>query len=141
MSFFQRVRGALSRFMYGRYGNDHLNRALCYLILAMYILGLLLSRVPVVGAVLYYLPTVLWFIVLFRMLSRNISQRRWENEKYLSLAAPLRQTLRRRSAQRKDKAHKYFTCRNCSTICRVPRGRGKIVITCPKCGAEIHGKS
>lgn len=141
MSFFQRIRSALSRFMYGRYGNDLLNRDLCWLIIALYVLGLLLRRVPVVGTVLYYFPTVLWFVVLFRMLSRNISQRRWENEKYLSLAAPLRRRLRQKSAQRKDREHKYFTCKNCSAVCRVPRGRGKIVITCPKCGAEIHGKS
>ena len=40
-----------------------------------------------------------------------------------------------------DKEHKYFTCPNCKTVCRVPRGKGKIVITCPKCGGEIRGKS
>lgn len=141
MSFFQRLRNALARFLYGRNGNDALNQALCFLILALYVLGLFLGRVPVLGAALYWVPSVLWFVVLFRMLSRNLSQRRWENERYLALAAPLRRRLRRRAAQRKDKEHKYFTCRSCSTVCRVPRGRGKIVITCPKCGAEIHGKS
>lgn len=141
MSFFQRLRNALARFLYGRNGNDALNQALCFLILALYVLGLFLGRVPVLGTVLYWVPSVLWFVVLFRMLSRNLSQRRWENERYLALAAPLRQRLRRRAAQRKDREHKYFTCRSCSTVCRVPKGRGKIVITCPKCGAEIHGKS
>ena len=40
-----------------------------------------------------------------------------------------------------DKAHKYFTCKNCKTICRVPVGKGKIVITCPKCGAQIHART
>ena len=40
-----------------------------------------------------------------------------------------------------DKEHKYFTCPNCRTVCRVPRGKGKIIITCPKCGGSIHGKS
>ena len=53
--------------------------------------------------------------------------------------------VRRRAAgsrqQRMDKEHKYFTCPNCKTVCRVPRGKGKIVITCPKCGGEIRGKS
>ena len=32
-------------------------------------------------------------------------------------------------------------CPKCGTVCRVPRGKGKIVITCPKCGGEIRGKS
>jgi hypothetical protein len=97
--------------------------------------------VPVLGAILYYLPTVLWFVVFFRMLSRNYDQRRWENEKYLALAGPMSHALHRRKTRMQDKDHKYFTCKNCSAVCRVPRGRGKIVITCPRCGAEMHGKS
>ena len=44
-------------------------------------------------------------------------------------------------ARHADKAHKYFTCKNCKTICRVPVGKGKIIITCPKCGAQIHAKT
>ena len=44
-------------------------------------------------------------------------------------------------ARHADKAHKYFTCKNCKTICRVPVGKGKIVITCPKCGAQIHART
>ena len=53
----------------------------------------------------------------------------------------MKQSLRRKKNQLQDKDHKYFTCKNCSAVCRVPRGRGKIVITCPKCGSEIRGKS
>jgi len=44
-------------------------------------------------------------------------------------------------ARHADKDHKYFTCKACGTICRVPVGKGKIIITCPKCGGQIHGKS
>jgi RNase P subunit RPR2 len=44
-------------------------------------------------------------------------------------------------ARRADREHRYFTCRQCGTICRVPVGKGKIVITCPKCGAEIRTKT
>ena len=40
-----------------------------------------------------------------------------------------------------DREHRYFTCKNCKAICRVPAGKGRIVITCPKCGAQIKGKS
>ena len=43
--------------------------------------------------------------------------------------------------RRLDKEHKYFTCKTCKTICRVPAGKGKIEITCPKCGQKIIGKS
>ena len=44
-------------------------------------------------------------------------------------------------ARRADKEHKYLTCKNCKTICRVPAGKGTIVITCPKCGHKIEGNS
>ena len=44
-------------------------------------------------------------------------------------------------ARHADKEHKYFTCKNCGAICRVPAGKGKIIITCPKCGAQIQGRS
>ncbi|MGM9618684.1 MAG: hypothetical protein ACI3W8_02430 [Oscillospiraceae bacterium] len=141
MSFFQKLRNALSRFMYGRYGNDALNQLLCVVILALYVLGLFLRRVPVLGAVLYYLPTALWLVVLFRMLSKNLTKRRQENEWFLSWWNPMRTSLRRRRDRMKDREHKYFTCRGCGAVCRVPRGRGRIVITCPRCGRELHGKS
>ena len=42
---------------------------------------------------------------------------------------------------RADREHRYFTCKNCKTICRVPIGKGRIVITCPKCGAQIQAKT
>ena len=141
MRFLDRVRNALMRFMYGRYGNDQLNRALCVLIIGLYLLSLPLSLIPVVGGVLHFLNTFLWFVVLLRMFSRNIQRRRGENEWFLSLVAPAKQMFRNFKVRRQDKEHKYFTCKNCSTVCRVPRGRGKIIITCPKCRNEIHGKS
>lgn len=141
MRFLDRVRNALMRFMYGRYGNDQLNRALCVLILALYLISLPLSLIPMVGSVLRFLNTFLWFVVLLRMLSRNIERRRGENAWFLSMIGPAAQALRNHKMRQQDKEHKYFTCKNCSAVCRVPRGRGKIIITCPKCGREIRGKS
>ena len=139
--FLDRVRNALMRFMYGRYGHDQLNRALCVLILALYLISLPLSLIPMVGSALRFLNSFLWFFVLLRMLSRDIPRRRSENEWFLSKVGPAKQKLRDMKLRRQDTAHKYFTCKNCSAVCRVPRGRGKIIITCPRCGREIHGKS
>lgn len=129
------------RFMYGRYGNDQLNRALCVLILALYVLSLPLSLIPMVGSVLRFLNTFLWFVVLLRMFSRNIQRRRDENAWFLAKIGPAKQAFRNHKMRQQDREHKYFTCKNCSAVCRVPRGRGKIIITCPKCGREIRGKS
>ena len=129
------------RFMYGRYGSDQLNRALCVLILALYVLSLPLSLIPMVGSALRFLNTFLWFVVLLRMFSRNIQRRRDENAWFLAKIGPAKQALRNHKMRQQDREHKYFTCKNCSAVCRVPRGRGKIIITCPKCGREIRGKS
>lgn len=129
------------RFMYGRYGSDQLNRALCVLILALYVLSLPLSLIPMVGSVLRFLNTFLWFVVLLRMFSRNIQRRRDENAWFLAKIGPAKQVFRNHKMRQQDREHKYFTCKNCSAVCRVPRGRGKIIITCPKCGREIRGKS
>ena len=141
MSFFQKIRASLARFMYGRYGNDQFNLFLCVLILILYVLGLFLSRVPVAGVLLQNLPTAVWIWILWRMLSRNYERRRRENAWFLGWWGPLTAGVRSRQNRMRDKEHKYFTCSACGTVCRVPRGRGKILITCPKCGREIRGKS
>ena len=80
-------------------------------------------------------------LVLFRTFSRNLSKRRAENERFLAWWRPVKQRITGAWQRRRDKDHKYFTCKNCKTICRVPTGKGKIEITCPKCGGKIIGKS
>ena len=44
-------------------------------------------------------------------------------------------------ARRADRDHRYFVCKKCGAVCRVPVGKGKIIITCPKCGAQIHART
>ena len=129
------------RVMYGRYGHDQLNRALCVLILLLYVLSLPLRLIPGVGAALRFVNLFLWFVVLLRMMSRDIQRRRSENAWFLSKIGPAKGKLQQLMLRQKDKDHKYFTCKNCAAVCRVPRGRGKIIITCPRCGREIRGKS
>ena len=79
--------------------------------------------------------------MLLRIFSRNTARRQAENQRWINWTQRFRGNVQGARARRADKAHKYFTCKNCKTICRVPAGKGKIVITCPKCGAQIHGKS
>ena len=66
---------------------------------------------------------------------------RAENQKFINWWYPIKNRFASAKARRADKDHKYFTCKNCKTICRVPAGKGKIVITCPKCGQKIEGRS
>ena len=123
-----KFRDALYRFMYGRNGVDALNWALFAVELVLSLLSSFV-RVQAVAATLYFLSVVLMFIVLIRIFSRNLTQRRAENAKFLAWWMP------KAHARRADKAHKYVRC-SCGAYCRVPKGVGKVELTCPKCGRK-----
>lgn len=142
MSVFRKIGNAIARFMYGRNGMDQLNFVLLWLCIAMELIAsFVVRRSQLGGSVLSYLSVALWVYVLFRMLSKNLYKRRGENGKWLSVWWKIKNGNKDARERRADKAHRYFTCKSCKTICRVPVGKGKVVITCPKCGAEIHGKT
>ena len=130
----RRFRDALCRFMYGRNGVDALNWALIALELALSVVCSFV-RAHAVASVLSFLSFVLMFIVLIRIFSRNLDQRRAENAKFLAWWAPKANALRGAQARRADKAHKYVRC-SCGAYCRVPRGVGRVELTCPKCGRK-----
>ena len=145
MQFFARVRDAMARFMYGRNGVDQLNIAMLWVSIGADLLATILMRqrngLAYVGLALYYGSVVLWVRVLFRMFSRTLYTRQAENQKWLQARSRRRGAASAAKARRADRDHKYFTCKRCKTICRVPVGKGKVIITCPKCGAEIRGKT
>ena len=137
MNFFQKIGNSLARFMYGRNGVDQLGFVTLWAAIILDVVNLFV-RNQVAYSILSAVAMVLTIWMVFRMFSKNLSKRRAENAAYMNkVVYPLRQALSRS----RDKEHKYFTCPNCRTVCRVPRGKVRIVITCPKCGAEIHGKS
>lgn len=140
-NFFYRISAAAARFMYGRNGSDQLNTALLGVYLAAGVLQAFLTRHRAAAFVLQVFMLAAAVLVLFRMLSRNLSRRRAENARFLRWWYPVRNRFAGARQRRLDKEHKYFTCGNCRTICRVPAGKGKIEITCPRCGRKILGKS
>ena len=99
-----KFRDALYRFMYGRNGVDALNWALFAVELVLSLLSSFV-RVQAVAATLYFLSVVLMFIVLIRIFSRNLTQRRAENARFLSWWAPKMDAMRGAKARRADKAH------------------------------------
>lgn len=140
-NFFYRVSSATARFMYGRNGGDQLNVALLVVYLAVCLLQAVFASHQSVSTLLHLLTLVIAVLVLFRMFSRNLEKRRAENARFLSWWRPIQCRFTGARQRRLDKEHKYFTCKTCKTICRVPAGKGKIEITCPKCGQKIIGKS
>lgn len=142
MNFFQRIGNALSRFMYGRNGVDRLGLTMIWVALLLDIINMLLREKPVVSGITGLVSGVLLFTALFRMFSRNLEKRRAENTRFMEKVWwPVSRRMAGARQQRMDKEHRYFTCHRCGAMCRVPQGKGRIVITCPRCGGEIHGKS
>lgn len=135
--FFQRLGNSLQRFMYGRYGNDSLNTVLmiCGMVLV------LLSALPYCD-ILYAVAAVLWGFAIFRTYSRNINKRQRELYKFKSITSGIgKKADTKKKIWNERKTHRYFKCKNCKTILRVPKGKGKIKISCPKCRTEIIKKT
>ena len=130
------MRNAIQRFFYGRYGNDQLNKAL----VGAYFVLFLLSILTRIG-LLELIGTAALVAAMFRMLSRNIYKRRDENAKFMRRFNPFLKWLRLQQTMRKDKTHRYFKCPNCAQYLRVPRGKGKITVTCRSCHASFQEKS
>lgn len=120
---FRKIGDALRRFMYGRYGADQLGTALLVLGLALMIAGFFWRWVTI-------LAYVVLFFYIFRCYSKNIAQRRKENAWFMRLTAPIR-----------DRDYRYFRCPGCRQVVRVPKGKGRIKIGCPKCGRKFEKKT
>ena len=142
MSFFQKIRNGLSRFMYGRNGADHLSLATLWAAIILDVVNAIFKMPDFVETIIGFISTVLLLLTLLRIFSRNLQKRRAENAKFLEKVWwPLKRKFGQAKQQAQDKDHKYFTCPNCAAVCRVPRGKGKIVITCPRCRTKIQGKT
>ena len=141
MNVFQRIGNALSRFMYGRNGADQLGLCMIWLLILLHVAGLFV-RHGIAGGVLNAVAAVLAVCIIYRVFSRNLYKRRGENAAFLNKVwYPVCRRFTAARTQARDKDHKYFTCGGCRAVCRVPRGKGNIVITCPRCGNQIRGKS
>ena len=143
-NLFYKVRCGMERFMYGRNGTDQLNIALLVLYVALCLLqgvGVMLLPYPLVSGLFSILLAVIIVVMFFRIFSRNLEKRRRENARFLGWYAPRQRAFSAWRARVRDRDHKYFKCRGCGARCRVPRGKGRIEITCPRCGGKIQGRS
>lgn len=130
------MREKLQRFMWGRYGNDNFNQFLMVCAMVLLVISLFL-RGP-----FYLLAVIVMIYAYYRMFSRNIAKRSAENQWYLRKSMKVRgwfQKKKREFAQRKQ--YHIYRCPRCKQKIRVPRGRGRIAITCRKCGNEFIKKS
>ena len=133
---FYKIKEALIRFMYGRYGSDSLNKFLliCYIIISA--LNLFIG-----SFILYILALGLAVYVFFRMFSRNIYSRQKENSRFLSYKSKITSFFTLNKNRFKErKTHIYKKCPYCKAILRFPRKKGNHSSVCPKCSKSFKVK-
>ena len=127
--FIQRLGYGLRTFMVGRYGTDKLNMAILCAGLAACLVSAFVDSVKA-NLLLTAVSYGLMFWALYRSFSRQTYKRYQENRKFLQFFDRL-----------KDREHRYYDCPKCRQVVRVPRGKGKIAITCPKCKERFVKKT
>lgn len=127
----------LAQFMYGRNGLDNLARTCNTIAIVLLVINLFAQ-----SRIVYLLWLVFFFYACFRVYSRNIPKRYAENQKFLSMIEGTRRNAKLVKLQWRDrKVSRYYTCKSCHQQIRVPKGKGRIEIRCPKCGERFIKKT
>lgn len=132
----------LRRVMYGRYGNDQLGNFLFVLYLVLFV-AQLVFRGTLASPILVGISYLVIVIYFFRCFSRNIYKRQRENQRFLRAWNPVKNYFKfwRLRIQEQSGTKKLYRCPKCHQTIRVPKGRGKIAIRCPKCRFEFIKKT
>ena len=127
----------MQRFMAGRYGNDQLNQFIFIVAIISMVLEITTRQ-----SLFYTLTLGLLILAYVRVFSRNINKRYEENMKFLQKKDAILNKFRKQkyyAAQRRN--FHIYTCPQCKQKIRIPKGKGKISITCPKCRTSFIKKS
>lgn len=127
----------MQRFLAGRYGNDQLNQFIFIVAIISMVLEIITRQ-----SLFYTLTLVLLILAYVRVFSRNINKRYEENMKFLQKKDAILNKFRKQkyyAAQRRN--FHIYTCPQCKQKIRIPKGKGKISITCPKCRTSFIKKS
>ena len=124
-------------FMSGRYGVDDFSKALLYATLALCLVSLFTRN-----RMLNLLLTAGLVFIYYRMFSKNYSRRYQENLWYLRQKDKVMHFFRRQnSLAPQRKTHRIYTCPQCRQKIRIPKGHGKVQITCPQCKTAFIKRS
>ncbi|RGZ00108.1 zinc ribbon domain-containing protein [Clostridium sp. AM58-1XD] len=132
-----RFREKLQRFMIGRYGTDQLGRFTIGLVLVFIIINMFAR-----SRIIWYLELILIVYSYYRMFSRNYGKRQKENNVYMGLRFRAEEWWKSWKYKGGQAAHYHiYKCPKCGQKIRIPRGKGRISIHCPKCGTDFIKKS
>ena len=123
----------LQRFMMGRYGVDSFGKFLLGAVVVLWVLNLFAD-----SKLLYSWALLLMIYAYYRMFSRNTMKRYQENMKFIQLKNKVTSRFKSETSQFKQrKTHHIYRCPTCGQKIRIPKGKGRICITCPKCKTEF----
>ncbi len=136
------MREKFIRFMQGRHGVDDFSKFTMGVAFVFIILAIFTRKGSVLSSLLDTVGLLAIVYTYYRILSRNLGKRCQENEKYLEKTNKLRMRFRKeKSMMEQRKTHHIYTCPGCGQKIRIPKGKGKIEIDCPKCHTKFVKKS
>ncbi len=144
MNSHKNFRQKFSNFMQDRYGSDDLVRAVTIVVIALLIVSLICmaAGASLASDIISVVALVLILWCFFRMLSKKDDARTKENERWLRLSKKTRSFAKYVSDWKKyHKQYRVFHCPKCGEVLKVPKGKGKLRITCPKCHETFEKKS
>ena len=127
----------IQSFLMGRNGPDALSKATSVLACVLLIISMFTHGVA--SNILWILALLALVVSYFRMFSRNLERRRQENRRFLERTAPIARKLRQLRMRRQQRnIYSFFKCPACGTVLRVPKGKGRVRVTCKACGHKFE---
>ncbi len=133
-NFLFRIAGKMRAFFYGRNGFDDLAKHSLILSIVVFLIYGFLPQ-GILKLIFSLITYGLMVYAYFRILSKKVYKRTQENKKYLGAINMTKTRWKQR------KTHKFYRCPKCKTWLRVPKGRGKITITCVKCSTKFDKRT
>lgn len=131
------MRDKFRRFMIGRYGTDQFSQFLVFAALLCIVLSFFFR-----SSLWRLLILVLIIFSYYRIFSKNHQKRYEENQRFLQAKGRFMSWFDKEKyllGQKKD--FRIYTCPGCRQKIRIPKGKGKIMVRCPKCRTEFAKRS
>lgn len=133
MRFQDKIRYGLQKMMVGRNGPDKLSFLMLWIGVVLLVAAMVFNSV-----ILNTIALIVYILAIFRVFSRNLAKRSAENRAYLQKTNQVRTAIKHhRNRFKLRKEYRYFKCPQCKSWLRVPRGAGKVKVTCGQCGNQF----
>jgi uncharacterized paraquat-inducible protein A len=110
--------------------------------IALIVLALVINAFSQFFPLLILFSLIVMIYAVWRVFSKSLAKRRAENYRFIHILGDIKDSYAKwRFRRQQSKQYRFFSCPGCKCKLRVPRGKGKISITCPRCGLKFSKKS